>query len=95
MAEEKEFPETRTVTLTVTKRRLTEEEKKKYERRLKIKKVLNFFRRIVGLQTLDNPGGDCGPWYFKIMGGHTYSCRICWYGYPTAWPEEQCIQLPD
>lgn len=88
--------EERTIELKVTKRPLTEEEKKKFDRQLKIRRltttVKNFFRKIVGVKVL-NPD-DCGPWYFEIKGGHTYSCRICYTGGPTGWPHEQCIQLP-
>lgn len=97
MAEEKEQFEERTVTLKVTKRRLTVEEKKKFDRQLKIRRVTvpvkNFFRRIVGL-TEEEPPGDCGPWYFKIRGGKTYSCRVCYQGYPTGWPQEYCLEMP-
>lgn len=85
MAEYKEQFEERTVTLKVTKRRLTQEEKEEHEK-----------KHGSPIAQTEEPPSNCGPWYFKIEGGHTYSCRICYEGYPTVWPIERCVgPLPD
>jgi hypothetical protein len=46
-------------------------------------------------QRIDPGEGECGAWFIEIRGGHTYTCRICYGGFPTSFPYKQCIQLPD
>lgn len=58
------------------------------------KKQITLTQHTTELKTQD-VGGSCGPWYIKIQGGHTYTCRVCHTGGPTGFPYEECIQLPD
>lgn len=77
--------EERTVTLKHTKRRLTEEEKAAHE------------KANPPVQTETEPGNNCGPWYLVWYQSYQkwFTCRICYQGYPTQWPYEECIEMPD
>lgn len=87
--------EERTITLKVFKEKLTEEQAKQYgvepSREAAPRKSE---ASLNDDEELPPPEGDCGSTFFEIRGGHTYACRICYYGFPTAWPYKTCIQMP-
>lgn len=87
--------EERTITLKVFKEKLTEEQAKQYN----VAPSKEAPPRKPEAATMDDEelppeGMDCGSWFIELREGHIYTCRICFYGYPTAWPYKQCIQLP-
>lgn len=90
MTEENKHFYQRTVTLKHTKRRLTEDEVEKYKKEGKIKEDFS-------TMTQEPPPSNCGNWYLVWYQQYQawFSCRICYQGYPTAWPYEECVQMPE
>lgn len=70
------------------------DEKEHFEERTVTLKVTKRRATEEEAQTLDVPGGNCGPWFIEFRGGIYYTCRWCTTEGPTYIPYKECIELP-